>query len=237
MDLKIANVRRKPFDEIWQHNEVFMKLRTQQYGGYCGMCAYRGLCGGCRARSYAETGGDYMGEDPLCLYKDEQEKKIYPLAKRLIIRLQSGLPLVPMPYKALAEELGVTQGNIMKAINWLSAKGIIRKLGAVFDLRSLGYTSTLCACQVPRDRVDEVAAIINAYPGVTHNYIREHDFNLWFTLIAGSEEELARQIGEIRQRTGIDDIINLPALKTFKIGVSFNEAELGGIFTKHSAQI
>jgi DNA-binding Lrp family transcriptional regulator len=142
-----------------------------------------------------------------------------------------------MPFKALAEELGVTQGNIMKAINWLSAKGIIRKLGAVFDLRSLGYTSTLCACQVPRDRVDEVAAIINAYPGVTHNYIREHDFNLWFTLIAGSEEELARQIGEIRQRTGIDDIINLPALKTFKIGVSFNEAELGGIFTKHSAQI
>ncbi len=231
MDLKIDNVRRQPFDEIWQHNEVFQKLRTEQYGGYCGICAYRGLCGGCRARSYAETGGDFMGEDPLCLYKDEQEQKIRPLAEQVIIRLQSGLPLVPMPYNALAEELGVTRGSILRAIRWLCAKGIIRKLGAVFDLRNLGYASTLCAVRVPPDRVDEVAAVINAYPGVTHNYLREHDYNLWFTLIASSEEELCRLIQEIRQRTGIDDIISLPALRTFKIAVNFPEQELNGVFT------
>jgi len=173
-----------------------------------------------------------MGEDPLCLYKDEQEQKIRPLAEQVIIRLQSGLPLVPMPYKAMAEELGVTQGSILRAIRWLCAKGIVRKLGAVFDLRNLGYASTLCAVRVPPDRVDEVAAIINAYPGVTHNYLREHDYNLWFTLIASSEEQLSRLIQEIRQRTGIDDIISLPALRTFKIAVNFPEQELNGVLTR-----
>ena len=232
MDLKIDNVRRQPFDEIWKHNEVLDKLRAEQYGGYCGICAYRGLCGGCRARSFSETGGDFLGEDPLCLYKDEQENKIRPLAEQVIIRLQSGLPLVSRPYKALAEELDVTQGSILKAIRWLVAKGIVRKLGAVFDLKNLGYASTLCAGRVPLERVDEVAAVINAYPGVTHNYLREHDYNLWFTLIAGSEEQLSRQIQEIRQRTGIEDIISLPALRTFKIAVSFPDQELNGVFTE-----
>jgi putative heme d1 biosynthesis radical SAM protein NirJ2 len=231
MDLKIGNVRQQAFDETWKHNEVFLKLRTEQYEGYCGICAYRGLCGGCRARSYAETGGNFMGEDPLCLYKDEQEDKIRPLAEQVIIRLQSGLPLVPEPYKALAEELGVTQGRVLKAIRWLCAKGIVRRLGAVFDLRSLGYASTLCAGRVPPDRVEAVAAIINAYTGVTHNYLREHDYNLWFTLIAASEEQLFRLIQEIRQRTGIDDIISLPALRTFKIAVNFPGQELNGVFT------
>ncbi len=231
MDLKIGNVRQQPFDEIWKHNEVFLKLRTEQYEGYCGICAYRGLCGGCRARSYAETGGNFMGEDPLCLYKDQQEDQIRPLAEQVIIRLQSGLPLVPEPYKALAGELGVTQGRVLKAIRWLCAKGIVRRLGAAFDLRSLGYASTLCAGRVPPDRVEAVAAIINAYPGVTHNYLREHDYNLWFTLIAASDERLSRLIQEIRQRTGIDDIISLPALRRFKIAVNFPDEELRGVFT------
>lgn len=237
MDLKIGNVRLTAFDDIWKHDQTLLKLRTQQYEGYCGICAYRGLCGGCRARSYAETGGNFMGEDPLCLYKEEQEQKIRPLAEQLIIRLQSGLPLVSRPFQALAEELGVTQGRVLKAIRWLSAKGIVRRLGATFDSRNLGYTSTLCAGRVPPERVSEVAAIINAYPGVTHNYLREYDYNLWFTLIAGSAEQLSSLIQEIEQRTGIQDIINLPALKTFKIAVNFPKEELNGIFTRSVSQV
>jgi putative heme d1 biosynthesis radical SAM protein NirJ2 len=232
MNLKVGNVRSASFDDIWRHNEAFLKLRSQKYGGYCGICAYRGLCGGCRARSYAMTGGDFMGEDPLCLYKEEQEEKIHPLAERLIIRLQSGLPLVPRPFKALAEELGTTQGSVLRAMRWLTGKGIVRRLGATFDSQSLGYTSTLCAVRVPPERLEEVAAIINAYPGVTHNYLREHDYNLWFTLIAGSAERLASLIREIGQRTGIQDIISLPAVKTFKIAVTFPEDELSGVFTE-----
>lgn len=231
MDLRIGNVRSSAFDDIWRRNEAFLKLRSQKYGGYCGICAYRGLCGGCRARSYASTGGDFMGEDPLCLYKEEQEKKVRPLAERLIIRLQSGLPPVSRPFKALGEELGATQGSVLRAMRWLSGKGIVRRLGATFDSQSLGYASTLCAVRVPPERLEEVAAVINAYPGVTHNYLREHDYNLWFTLIARSAERLSSLIQEIGQRAGIQDIISLPAVKIFKIDVTFPGEELNGVFT------
>ncbi len=232
MNMKVGNVRQEPFEEIWRHNEVFKMLRTQHYEGYCGICAYRELCGGCRARSYAETGGNFMGEDPLCLYREEQEQQIRPLAERLIIRLQSGLPLTPKPYQNLAEELGTTQGKIMKALRWLIAKGVIRRMGAAFDSRSLGYASTLCAARVPLERIAQVAGIVNAYPGVTHNYLREHEYNLWFTLIANSDEQLSFLIKEIKERTGVQEILSLPALKTFKIAVSFPKEELNGIFTQ-----
>lgn len=220
IDLAVDNVLDKPFEEIWRHNETLLRLRAERYEGYCGMCAFKKSCGGCRARSYAET-GNLMGEDPQCLYKNEQERKIRPLAERLLDRLQSGFPLVPRPYQALAEELGATPGDVFRAIRWLNARGTIRRLGASFDSRSLGYASTLCAVRVPEDRVDEAAAIINSYPGVTHNYLREDDYNLWFTLAAGSQEQLASLIREIRERTGIDDMLDLPALKTYKIDVGF----------------
>ncbi len=224
LDLKIGNVLKQPFEEIWQQSEVLLKLRTQQYEGYCGMCAFKKSCGGCRARSYAVT-GSLMGEDPQCLYKNEQESKIRPLAYRLLDRLQSGFPLVARPYQALAEEMGVTQGCILKAIRWLSAQGTIRRLGASFDSPSLGYASTLCALRVPEERLEEVAALINTYPGVTHNYLREHDYNLWFTLTAASAEKLEELMREIRARSGVEEMLDLPALKTFKIDVDLRVQE------------
>ncbi len=228
MDLKVANVRRLPFNEIWRSNEVFLKLREQKYGGYCGICSYRRCCGGCRARAFEK--GDYLGEDPLCLYKNRQEKKLAGLAEELIIRLQRDLPVTKRPYLALAEELGVKEKDVLKAIRWLKAKGVVRRLGATFDARKLGYQPTLCAAKVPPERVEEVAAVINAYPGVTHNYLREHEYNLWFTLIAESEQQQEALIEEIRQKTGVTEVLNLPAREMFKIAVNFAEEDLRGVF-------
>lgn len=228
MDFKVANVRQTPFDEIWRSNEVFLKLREQKYSGYCGICAYRHCCGGCRARAFEK--GDYLEEDPLCLYKKQQESKLAPLAEKLIARLQRDLPLTEKPYLALAEELGVEEKDVLKALRWLKSKGIIRRLGATFDARRLGYQPTLCAAKVPPERIEDVAAVLNSYPEVTHNYLREHEYNIWFTLIAENEEEQKALIEEIRQKTGFEEILNLPARKMFKIAVNFAEEDLRGVF-------
>lgn len=234
LDLKVGNVRELPFQEIWQNNLVFQKLRAQRYEGYCGICRYRRLCGGCRARAFEETKGNYLAEDPLCLYREVQEKKMGALAEELIIRLQQGLPLVPRPFLALAEELRVKEKDVLKALRWLKAKGIIRRLGATFNSQQLGFSSTLCAVRVPPERIAEVASLINTYPGVTHNYLREHDYNLWFTITVETEVEVSAILEEIKRRTGIEEILNLPALNLYKVSVNFPREEIVGVFTSRT---
>ncbi|MDD5892764.1 MAG: hypothetical protein PUC67_00230, partial [Coriobacteriaceae bacterium] len=111
--------------------------------------------------------------------------------------IQSGFPIAPDPYGALAEQLGFGRDEVEKALLDLREEGLVRRIGASFDSKRLGYSSTLCALAVPPERVDEVAAIINAYPGVTHNYLRENRYNIWFTLITRSAEDRARILGKI----------------------------------------
>jgi hypothetical protein len=92
----------------------------------------------------------------------------------------------------------------------------------VFDSKKLGYHSTLVAMRVPPEKIEETARIVSSYNGVTHNYEREDKFNLWFTLIAESKEKIEEIIAEIRQKTGISDILNLPAIRLYKIKVNFD---------------
>ena len=86
----------------------------------------------------------------------------------------------------------------------------------------MGFVSTLCAAKVPEDKIDTFARAVNAYPGVTHNYERDSAFNIWFTFIAPSMEEIEEKLREISRKTGINDIINLPATYVFKIKAEFN---------------
>lgn len=228
LDLEVDNVRKKPFDEIWAGNEVFLQLRSQKYDGFCGVCKYRTICGGCRARAF-EKSGQLTGEDPQCLYKLQQEEQLAPLAEKLVFKLQGGIPLVERPFHALACELGVREGEVLRALRWLKTKGVIRRLGATFNPGSLGYETTLCAARVPSERMEEVAGIINSYECVTHNYVREHEYNLWFTLTAESQRRLEELINEMAGRTGLE-ILSMPAREIFKIAVNFPEEELQGVF-------
>lgn len=99
---------------------------------------------------------------------------------------------------------------------------VIRRLGGVFDSRKLGYKGTLCAVKVPQDRIDEVAAVINSYLGITHNYLRDHEYNMWFTILAQSPAKVEQILKEIKEKTGIEDIINLPSQRFFKVLVNFD---------------
>ena len=140
---------------------------------------------------------------------------------QIINRIQTNFPLTNRPYEQLGQELGLSEEEVLERMKVLKGEGIIRHLGAVFDSNKLGFHSTLAAIQVPEARLDEVAQIINAYTGVTHNYLRNMDYNMWFTLTAESEERVKEILVEITEKTGISKILNLPAINLFKIKVNF----------------
>jgi len=141
---------------------------------------------------------------------------------KLLEIIQDGFPVSSEPYKDLATSLGVSEAEIIDRIRKLQKQGVIRRLGAIFDSRKLGYKSTLCAIKVPEEQIKPVAEIINSYPGVTHNYLREHEYNMWFTLIAPSNERIDQICNEIISKSGISDLMQLPAKRFFKIKVKFS---------------
>jgi len=152
-------------------------------------------------------------------------RKKYSLdrADRLILNeIQRNFPITHRPFLALARKLKMREKEVMERVQKLKEVGIIRRIGASFSARAVGFSSTLCAAKIPEGKVEEFVAVVNTYPGVTHNYEREGEYNIWFTLIAHSKRRIDQIITEISSKTGIKDILNLPALKTFKIAVDFN---------------
>ena len=146
-----------------------------------------------------------------------------PLSARLLDCIQADFPLEPRPYDVLATRLGASPDDVRTTLADLRASGVVRRMGASFSSKHLGYTSTLCALAVPPERdLDEVAAIVNAVPNVTHNYARPHAYNLWFTLIARDRNEVASLMRRIVEETGCSDALELPATALYKIRVDFS---------------
>jgi len=142
--------------------------------------------------------------------------------KRILNIIQTDFPVADRPFDELAGQVGVTDEEVVDRIRRLKADGIVRRLGATFDSSKLGYASTLCAMKVPVDRVESVTEIINSYGNVTHDYLRDDPrFNVWFTVIAESQERIEEILNEIRDRAGIATILNLPAVRLFKVKVAF----------------
>jgi siroheme decarboxylase len=142
--------------------------------------------------------------------------------RAILNRIQSNFPIDSNPYGVIAGELGMTEAQVIERTRALKQAGIIRRVGGNFVPHKVGYVSTLCAARVPENQVDAFARVVNRYPGVTHNYQRNNDFNVWFTFIARSSDEIARNLEQIAAETGIDTILNLPATKVFKINAQFD---------------
>lgn len=143
------------------------------------------------------------------------------LDRAILNEIQSNFPLVPRPYAEMGKRVGAKEEEVLARVQALYEAGVIRRIGANFTSRKLGYTSTLCAARVPPEKLPRFAAVVNRYPGVTHNYLRKHRYNVWFTLIAESEAKLAEILQEIREATGVRDLLSLPAQEIFKIKVDF----------------
>ncbi len=141
--------------------------------------------------------------------------------RRILNYLQQTFPLVPEPFKVIGREVGVSDEDAFARVERLKRLGIIRRIGAVFDARKMGFVSTLVAAQVPEDQLKSFVKVVNDIPGVTHNYRRNHDYNVWFTIISQNVGELEDSLDNIRRQTGITNIISLPAVKSFKINARF----------------
>jgi DNA-binding Lrp family transcriptional regulator len=144
--------------------------------------------------------------------------------KRLLDIIQTDFPLAPRPYAVLGERLGIGEGEALDRVRKLKQRKIIRRLGANFHSPTLGFRSTLCAAKVPPEKMDAFVAEVNAQPGVTHNYLRKHEYNIWFTCIAPSWDAVCAVLDGISRRTGIA-VLNLPATKLYKIRVDFQMEE------------
>ena len=141
--------------------------------------------------------------------------------KIILNYLQSRFPIEPRPFAAIAEQLGLNEDEIISYINRLKQNRVIRRIGPIFSARQLGYTSTLIAAQVPPEKIDTFADEVSADPGVSHNYGRNHKFNIWFTLTVQSHKKIDETIDYLRKKYQLTDILNLPALKMFKLNTNF----------------
>lgn len=140
--------------------------------------------------------------------------------KALLNEIQSRFPVESRPYRVIGARIGLEEREVIERVAKLRASGVIRRVGASIDSRRLGFVSTLVAAQVPREKLDEFVRIVGSTPGVTHNYLRRHTYNVWFTLITSSIEEKLRILDELSRMTGTP-LLELPAKKIFKIRVDF----------------
>ncbi len=141
------------------------------------------------------------------------------LEHRLLNDFQRRFPLVPQPYAALAAALGTDEGAVIDAYARLHAAGALSRIGAVFRPGAVG-ASTLAAMEVPVDRLEAVAAIVSAFPGVNHNYEREHRLNLWFVAAAPSDAALDALLARIAVLAGIE-VLKLPLVEEYHIDLGF----------------
>lgn len=146
--------------------------------------------------------------------------------KKILDIIQTAFPLESRPYAEIGRQVGLTEAETLARVRALTEKGVIRRIGANFQSAKLGFRSTLCSAAVPEDKLDEFIAEVNQLPGVTHNYLRAHRQNVWFTFIGPSWEDVQATLAGVTRKTGIP-ILNLPADKMYKIQVDFKMGDRG----------
>jgi len=141
---------------------------------------------------------------------------------RLIINeLQGGFPVCERPFEAVARALGTGESELMTRLRCMLDDGLLTRFGPLFNAERLGGALSLCALRVPPERFEAVAAQVNAFPQVAHNYQRDHDLNMWFVLAAGSVHELTQTIAAIERETGLK-VFDFPKQEEFFVGLHFH---------------
>lgn len=156
------------------------------------------------------------------------------LQERLCNVLQEGLPICPRPFAEVAKVLNMDEVEVLQQTRKLKELGVIKRIAALINHRALGMASTLVAAHVPEQSLKEVADVINSLENVSHNYQRNHHYNLWFTLQARTPTEIDVTLSNLSGRFGID-FHSLPARRVFKLDVRF-DAESGGQFLLQDVQ-
>lgn len=141
---------------------------------------------------------------------------------KLLNAIQWDFPMTLRPYRVLAERLNIAEAEVINRLGQSKEAGVLRQLSAIFDTRSLGYTSSLVAARIPASILDSSAERLNEHPGISHNYKRNHDFNLWYTIAVPPDSSFDEHINALHEISGADSTLVLPTLKLFKIGVKLD---------------
>jgi len=145
-----------------------------------------------------------------------------PTFQRLLNLAQEGIPLTPRPFAEMGRACGLSEGEALAMMEQAYAEGLVRETSAIFDAAALGYKSTLAAMRVPPERLERAAACVSRHPGVSHNYARDHAYNLWFTLAAPGTANIEMELRRLSEEAGGWPFHSFPTLKRYKIGVRFD---------------
>jgi len=141
--------------------------------------------------------------------------------RALINLIQLHFPISKHPFEEIAALIGTTEDVVISKLTRLKNEGIIRRIGPIINTRGIGGTNTLAAAKVSENQIEQAAKIINKYAEVSHNYLRNEDYNIWFTVSAPTQERLDQILSEIQ--TDLEcPLLNLPTVKQFKIQVNFH---------------
>ena len=151
-----------------------------------------------------------------------------PIDRQILMILQRGIAIESRPYQAMADEIGgISEEDVIRRIARMKETEIIRRMSGFFDSRRLGYQSVLVAVQPEPGRFDDAVRAINRYPGVTHNYERDHAYSIWFTLIAINQPTLEHILDEIESEPSVAAMMRFAMSQRYKIDVTFDVAEGG----------
>ena len=153
-----------------------------------------------------------------------------PIDRQILMILQRGIAIENRPYQAMADEIGadLSEEEVIRRIARMKEEHIIRRMSGFFDSRRLGYQSVLVAVQPEPGRFDDAVRAINRYPGVTHNYERDHAYSIWFTLIAINRPTLDWILDRIEDCGAVESMMRFEMSQRFKIDVTFDVAQQGG---------
>lgn len=148
--------------------------------------------------------------------------RIDDLDQRLLNEMQDKFPLVREPFRELAARTGTAESDVIARLAAMRASGVLRQVSPIFDTKALGYATSLVAMRVPEGRLAAAAEIVNAHPGVSHNYRRTHEFNMWFTIAVPAGSDLQAHVDALHRAAGAESTRMLPTLRLFKIGVTLD---------------
>jgi siroheme decarboxylase len=171
--------------------------------------------------------------------KDGAAAPLDDLDRKLLNLMQGSFPLHSRPYAAVADAAEVAENEVLARVQRLLDERIIRQVTPIYDTRALGYGSMLVAAKVDPENPWQAAKIVNSHPGVSHNYLRNHDFNMWFTLAVEPDSKLGLDgtLDVLQQLTGAESIRQLPTLKLFKIRMDLEmEGGTGALTSEGVAQ-
>lgn len=143
------------------------------------------------------------------------------LDRRILDRIQTEVPLTLRPFAALGEEFGISEEQMLTRVQRMWDLGIVRRLGPILNYPAWDMSGVLVAAKLDEARTEDFRAAASAHPEITHAYLREHEWNLWFTVIAEDEASRDAIISRVAKAAGLSDVKKLPKQKGFKLGVKF----------------